>query len=250
MIMKVSIITCTYNSERTISDTLLSINMQTYQNIEHIIIDGMSNDGTLDIVKKNLTERQIVFSERDNGIYDAMNKGIQMATGDIIGILNSDDFFTKKTVVETIVRAFEQNDIDAVYGDIHFVKSDNLLKCVRYYSSRIFRLSLMRFGFMPAHPSFYVKKQCYDKLGLYNIAYQIGADFELLLRYIYINRIKVMYIPFDFVTMRMGGISTSGIRSRIRIMREHLRAFRDNGVYTNVFLLSLRYIYKLTEYRK
>lgn len=147
-----------------------------------------------------------------------------------------------------MVERFENDEaLDAVYGDVHFVKSNNLNKCVRYYSSKIFRRKLMRLGFMPAHPSFYMRKRCFDEFGLYRTDYKIAADFEFLLRAIFKGNIKIEYMPVDMVTMRMGGASTSGMESHKRIMEEHLRAFRENGVYTNVFLLSLRYVYKIGE---
>ena len=171
--MKVSIITCTYNSAATIADTIRSVNAQTYPNIEHIIVDGLSKDNTLEIVKQYAGERQIIKSEKDSGIYDAFNKGIRMATGDIIGVLNSDDFFTVDNIIEQVVNAFNKENIDAVYGDIHFVNSDNLNKCIRYYSSKSFRPWMMRMGFMFAHPSFYVKREYYENLGLYKTDYKI-----------------------------------------------------------------------------
>lgn len=245
--MKVSIITCTYNSATTIADTITSVNNQTYDDIEHIIIDGCSSDNTVQVIHENASSRQVIVVEKDKGIYDAMNKGIQRATGDIVGILNSDDFFTDNYIVENIVDAFCENDIDAIYGDIHFVDPSNLDKCVRYYSSHVFRRFLMRLGFMPAHPSFYVRKECYDKYGLYAVDYKIAADFELLLRFIYLHKIKIYYLPVDFVTMRTGGASTKSLNSHKYIMKEHIRACKDNGVYTNVLLLCLRYFYKVGE---
>ncbi|MDH6312729.1 glycosyltransferase involved in cell wall biosynthesis [Parabacteroides sp. PFB2-10] len=246
--MKVSIITCTYNSQFTIVDTMLSVNRQTYPHIEHIIVDGLSADKTLDIIGQYASDRQTVVSEKDKGLYDALNKGIRLATGDIIGILNSDDFFTDERIVEHIVDAFAAHPVDAVYGDIHFVKPTDLSKSVRKYSSKIFKRPLMRLGFMPAHPSFYMKRGCYEQYGLYKTDYKICADFELLLRYLYIHQIKTAYLPMNFVTMRTGGLSTNGFSSHKQIMKEHLRAFRENGVSTNRFLLSLRYLYKITEY--
>ena len=165
-----------------------------------------------------------------------------------MGVLNSDDFFTDDYVIEMVVKAFLlRPEIDAVYGDIHFVNPDNLSKPVRYYSSRIFRRGLMRLGFMPAHPSFYVRKACYDKLGIYKIDYKIAADFELLLRFIFLNHIRIHYLPVDFVTMRTGGASTESMGSRKLIMKEQLRACRENNIYTNIFILSLRYWYKIAE---
>lgn len=245
--MRVSVITVAYNSDRTISDTINSVNSQTYDDIEHIIVDGLSTDQTVEYIRKYQTKRQKLIIESDKGIYDAMNKGINFASGDIIGILNSDDFFTDSHVVERIVDEFEKDNIDAVYGDIHYVHADNLSVCTRYYSSKMFCRSFMRMGFMPAHPSFYIKKSCYEKFGLYKIDYKVAADFELLFRYIFINNIKIKYLSFDFVTMRTGGISTSGWKVHWIVMKEHLRACRENKIYTNIFILSLRYVYKVLE---
>ena len=248
--MKISIITATYNSGKTVRDTLESVLRQTFSNYEYIIKDGGSKDDTLEIVKNyapKFGERLKVISEPDQGIYDAMNKGVQMATGDVIGILNSDDFYTSDDALQVIADAFANNDIDATYGDIHFVNDDDLSKRVRYYSSAVFRRSFMRFGLMPAHPSFYCKKAVDDKYGAFDTSYKVAADFENLLRIIYVGNIKTKYIPKDFVTMRTGGASTAGLSSRTQIMKDHLRALKTNGIYSNVVLLSLRYIYKMYE---
>ena len=248
--MKISIITATYNSGRTIRETIESVLRQTYTDFEYIIKDGGSKDDTLAIVKEyapKFGDKIKAISEPDQGIYDAMNKGIQMATGDVIGILNSDDFYTSDDALQVIADAFANNDIDATYGDIHFVNDDDLSKCVRYYSSAIFRRSFMRFGLMPAHPSFYCKKAVYEKYGSFDTSYKVSADFENLLRIIYVGNIKTKYIPKDFVTMRTGGASTAGLSSRTQIMKDHLRALKANGIYSNVFLLGLRYFYKVYE---
>ena len=249
--LKISIVTVSFNSEKTLADTIYSVLSQTYPNLEYIIVDGASKDNTLDIIRtyeSQFNGRMKWISEPDRGLYDAMNKGICMATGDVVGILNSDDFFTSNDVLEKVADSFIGNDVDAVYGDIHFVRSDDLNRCVRYYSSRIFRRGLMRLGFIPAHPSFYCRRECFEKYGCYKTDYKIAADFDLLLRFIYVHRIRIKYLPMDMVTMRLGGASTSGLKSRMTGMKEHLRSFRENGVKTNRFLLSLRYFYKLTEY--
>lgn len=249
--MKISLITITYNSAKTLKDTLKSVVEQTYSDVEYIIVDGASKDKTVSIIEEYepLFKGRIKWiSEPDKGLYDAMNKGICMATGDIVGILNSDDYFTSNDVIQRIVEAFEQNSkLDAVYGDVHFVNPNNLDICVRYYSSKVFKRYLMRLGFMPAHPSFYIRKECFNKYGLYKTDYKVAADFEFLLRVIYKEKINIQYLPLDMVTMRTGGASTSGIESHKRIMKEHLRAFRENGLYTNGLLLSLRYVYKVKE---
>lgn len=248
--MKISIVTATYNSGRTLRDTMESVLAQTYDDIEHIIIDGFSKDNTMDIVREmepRYNGRLRYISERDKGIYDAMNKGIAIASGDVIGILNSDDFFSSNYVVELIATTLLNSNLDAVYGDIHFVDDADLKKCVRYYSSNTFRPWMMRLGFQPAHPSFYCKKKIYDKHGAFDINFKIAADFENLLRLIYIHRIKTGYIPLDCVTMRTGGASTAGIKSHIHILADHLRAYRKNGVNSNVFLDISRYVYKIGE---
>lgn len=248
--MKISIITVTYNSENTIRDTLESVLKQTYLDIEYIIVDGASKDSTLEIVREYESlfgGRLRYISESDRGAYDAMNKGIGMATGDIVGFLNSDDFFISDDVLQKVANAFETNEIDAVYGDVHYVKAEDISKRVRYYSSRFFVRPLMRFGFMPAHPSFYCRREIYQKYGGFDTSYKIAADFENLLRLIYIHRIRTKYVNKDFVSMRLGGMSTKGIASRKQIMKEHIRAMKKNGVYSNFFLLCLRYIYKIGE---
>ena len=248
--MKISIITATYNSGRTVRDTIESVLQQTYTDLEYIIKDGGSKDDTLEIVKEYAPQfgaRLKMVSAPDQGIYDAMNIGLHMATGEVIGILNSDDFYTSDDALQTIAHAFAHYDIDATYGDIHFVNDDDLTKCVRYYSSAVFRRWMMRFGMMPAHPSFYCKRSVYEQLGVFDTSYRIAADFENLLRLIYVGNIKTKYISKDFVTMRTGGASTAGLSSRTQIMKDHLRAMKANGIYSNVFLLSLRYIYKLYE---
>lgn len=248
--MKISIITATFNSAATVKDTFDSVLTQTHKDIEYIVVDGLSKDNTLDIIKEyepKFEGKMRWISEKDKGLYDAMNKGITMATGDVVGILNSDDFYSSDDILELIAKHIEEYKVDAVYGDIHFVNDNELDKCTRYYSSRSFRRWQMRFGFMPAHPSFYCKRYVYTQYGAFNTRYRIGADFESLLRYIFINRIKTKYIKRDFVTMRAGGISTDGFRSRMQIMKDHLKALKENKIYSNPLLLSMRYPFKIYE---
>ena len=248
--MKISIITSTYNSAATLADTFESVLAQTHQDIEYIVVDGDSKDQTLDIIRTyepRFEGRMRWISERDNGLYFAMNKGLSMATGDVIGILNSDDFYTDETVLERIVQALEQTGAEAVYGDIHYVAADNLNRCLRYYSSRGFSRWTMRLGFMPAHPSFYCRREVYERHGLFDTRYKVAADFELLLRLIFVGNISTTYIHKDCVTMRDGGASNANLRSRLRIMRDHRQALRRNHVRSSYAILSLRYIYKLGE---
>lgn len=248
--MKISIITATYNSGETIRDTLESVLSQIYPDFEHIIIDGKSHDDTITICReyeKKYDGRLRIISERDKGIYDAMNKGLRMATGEIVGILNSDDFYSNPNVLSTIAEEFDRKDIDAVYGDIHFVAPNELTKCVRYYSSRFFQRWMMVFGYQPAHPSFYCRRVCYEQYGLFDTSFKIAADFENMLRLIYLNNIRIHYIPMDFVTMRQGGVSTNGILSHKNIIMDHYRAYKKNGVLSGYCLDIMRYPLKLGE---
>jgi len=248
--MKISIITATWNSGATLRDTMESVLSQTYPDFEHLIIDGGSSDNTMDIVQEmepRYNGRLRYVSERDRGLYDAMNKGIAMASGDVVGILNSDDFYSGNDILNVVATSLDNDGIDAVYGDIHYVSDADLTKCVRYYSSRVFSRKLMRFGFMPAHPSFYCHREVYVKYGGFDLAYKVAADFECLLRLIFVHRIRTKYIAKDFVTMRTGGASTSGLSSHKQIMQDHQLAFRNNSVYSNRFLESLRYMYKIFE---
>ncbi len=249
--MKVSIVTTAYNSARTLKDTILSVLGQTYQDIEYIIVDGGSTDGTQEVIKTyapKFGNRIKWISEPDRGIYDGMNKGIAMATGDVVGALNSDDYFTATNVVERMVEAFRQHDTDAVYGDIHFVREGAPDKMVRYYSSRPFHPFWLRFGFMPAHPSFYLKRSVYTEAGGYKLDYLIGADYEMMVRLFRKRKITATYLPMDFVTMRTGGVSTRRLKSRLTLLHEDVRACRENGIYTNVLMISLKYLWKVFEW--
>lgn len=251
--MKVSIITATHNSAATIADTMKSVLRQTYADIEYWVIDGNSSDNTMDIVRRfedGFGGRLHYFSEEDRGIYDAMNKGIRLCTGDIIGFLNSDDYFTDADVVGRVVDVLVCDEkLDAVYGDVHFVRSGEPGKTVRYYSSALFRPFWLRFGFMPAHPSFYVRKSVYEAHGGYALDYKIAADYDMMVRLFHKARIKARYIRKDFVTMRTGGVSTRNLRNRLLITREDVKACRRYGLYTNVLFVSVKYLYKMFEFR-
>lgn len=251
--MKVSIVTASFNSANTIRDTIDSVLRQTYHDIEYIVKDGGSTDGTVDILKEyepKFCGRMKWITEKDKGIYDGMNKGILMSTGDVVGTLNSDDFFTDEHVIENMVKAMEEKKVDAIYGDIHFVKNCDLKTNIRYYSSKHFKPFWLRFGFMPAHPSFYLKRDVYEKAGLYKTDYKIGSDFEMMVRLFHKYRISYYYLPQDFVTMRSGGASTRNINSRITLLKEDVKACRENGIYTNCLIIASKYLYKATEFRK
>lgn len=235
--MKVSIVTVAYNSADTIADTMRSVLSQTHRDIEYWVIDGASTDDSLDVIRaweSRFEGRMHVISERDGGIYDAMNKGVSRCTGDIIGILNSDDFFTSPHVIEQMVQAFESHpDIPAIFGDVHFVHPDDLQRCVRYYSGRLYRPSLTPYGFMPPHPALYVRREVYQRYGLYLTHFKISADYEFIARLFYVHRLPYLYLHLDVVTMRTGGASTITLRSRLRGTEEDLIACRMLHIPTN-----------------
>lgn len=245
--MKVTIITVTYNSAATLKDTLESVKAQDYPNIEHILVDGASKDDTVKIIQAYPHVAKYI-SEKDRGLYDAINKGILMSTGDVIGILNSDDFFPHARVISNMVKIFEQRPVDAVFGDVAYVNPGNLRRVVRHYSSKKFHPRKFAFGFMPAHPSFYVKRRFYEEYGLYKVDYKIAADYELLMRFMHSNKLTYAYNPEVMVYMRTGGVSNKNILSRYVINKEILRACRENGVNTNMFVISLKYFSKVFEY--
>ena len=250
--MKISLITVSYNSAATISDTFDSVLAQTYSDLEYIVVDGNSTDNTIDIIQeyeKRFNGKMRWISELDNGLYDAINKGIKMATGNIVGIIHSDDFYAHNTVLEQIAETFKKDtNIQTVFGDVRFVNPDDLNKTVRYYSSKKFTPKRFRFGFMPAHPTFFAYKSNFEKVGYYETNYKIAADFELLLRFLYIHKLSYCYLPLDMITMRTGGLSTKSYKSNILLNKEIVKACKRNGVYTNLFLVYLKYFVKIFEF--
>lgn len=248
--MKISLVTVTFNSAKTLRDTIHSVLSQSYTDIEYIIVDGLSNDETVALIKEYeplFQGRLKWISEKDKGLYDAMNKGIRMSTGDIVGIINSDDFYHREDVLEKVAQSFEVGETEAIYGDIRFVNPDNLDRTVRYYSSKRFVPSLFRFGFMPAHPTFFTYRKYFDQFGYYKTNYKIAADYELLVRFLYVHRLKSKYLPLDFMKMRTGGASTASIKSNILLNKEIVRACEENGIWTCYPLLLLKYLVKVFE---
>ncbi len=243
--IKVSIVTVTYNSAASIHRTIESVLAQDYPHIEYIIVDGNSTDSTMEVIREYGNRIARVISEPDEGIYDAMNKGIALATGDIVGVLNSDDFFTHDSVVSTIAGQFD-GSIDALYGDVQFV-SDTTGKVTRYYSSQKFRPSRLKQGLSPAHPTFYVKREFYERYGNYNIRYKIAADFDLFARF-FQTPMRYRYIQEPLVTMRQGGISTR-IGSKLQLNQEIVTSCKQNGIRTNWFRVLSRYVWKIGELR-
>ena len=246
--MKVSIVTPTYNSAKTIVDTILSVNKQDYTNIEHIIIDGGSKDNTLELIRNTPMRVKKIISEPDKGIYDAMNKGVALATGDIVGILNSDDFYNSNDVIAKVVKTFQEGEYEGVYGDLEYVDARNTNRVVRYWESKAYKEGLFKKGWHPAHPTFFVKKEVYDKYGNFNLKYKIGADYEIMLRFIEKNRIKVAYIPETLVKMRVGGASNQSIKNIIKANIECYNAWKDNGLSILPFVFILKPLSKTLQY--
>jgi glycosyltransferase involved in cell wall biosynthesis len=248
--MKISIITVVWNNKATIKDAIDSVLSQTHKDIEYIIIDGASSDGTIEIVKSYGDKITKFVSEPDKGLYDAMNKGISLCSGDVVGILNSDDFYIDEFVISKVVKEFEDKKCDSVYADLVFVKPENLDKTVRYYDSSHFTPSKFAYGWMPAHPTFFVKKETYDKYGVFRTDLRIGADFDILARFLYTQKISYSYMKEVFVKMRVGGVSTGGIKATWLIVQEQLQVCKDNGIDTNIFKIMSKYPKKLLEFIK
>ncbi len=249
--MKISIITVTFNSAATVRDTIESVLRQKYQDYEYLVIDGASIDRTVDIIKEyepKFDGRMRWISEKDKGMYDGINKGIRMATGDVVGIINSDDFYHRTDIFDVIARAFEENpDAQAIYGDVRFVNPDNLEKTVRYYSSKNFKPWKFRWGWMPAHPTFFTYRENFEKYGYYQYDYHIAADYELLTRFLYTNKVPAKYVPVDFMKMRTGGRSTNGWKSNVLLNKEIVRACKENGIWTCMPMLFMKYFVKVFE---
>lgn len=245
--MKISIITATYNSAATVEDTLKSIASQTYPHIEHIIVDGLSSDNTLEIVHR-FTHLSSITSEKDKGIYDAMNKGIGLARGEVIGILNSDDLYTGPEIIARVMKLFEDPSVDAVYGDLYYVDPVNTDKIVRTWIAGTYSSRSFYFGWMPPHPSFFVRKKVYDRLGLFNLSLKTAADYEIMLRFMLKNSIKTTYLPEVLVKMRTGGASNVSIKQRIRANKEDYWAWKLNQLRPYPFTLILKPLRKVKQF--
>ncbi len=250
--MKISIVTACYNSAKTINDTLRTIQMQTHQDIEHIIIDGGSTDGTLEILEKNRSAIAHLTSEPDNGLYDAMNRGIAKATGDIIGLLNSDDMLAHNRVLSEVVSSLSNPDIDACYGDLVYVDQDNTNKIVRYWKSNPYNSKLLANGWIPAHPTFYAKKEVHERFGMYfNTDYKLAADYELLLRLLFKHQIRVDYIPDVMIKMRLGGTTNKSFKNIINQNKEIFRALTmHNYKHSPIKLICSKLFNRIQQYQK
>jgi len=244
--IKLSIITPSFNSASTIRDTLLSISYQDYPNIEHIIIDGHSTDDTLKIISE-FPHVSRMISGRDEGIYHAMNKGLGLASGDVIGILNSDDLYTSKSVISEVVKVFEDDSIDGCYADLQYV-SPSLNKVNRTWKSGSFSPRSFYWGWMPPHPTVFLRKRVYDRVGNFNLALKSAADYEFLLRVFVKNNFKFQYIPKTLVKMRTGGISNASLKNRFRANREDRLAWELNGLKPYFFTLYLKPFRKIFQF--
>jgi glycosyltransferase involved in cell wall biosynthesis len=245
--MKISVITVAYNSAATIRDTLESVAAQDHPDIEYIVIDGASRDDTMKIVEEFRDKIAHLVSEKDRGIYDAMNKGLALATGDVICFLNSDDYYTTPHELSRVAREMADPAIDAIFGDVVFINPDNPDKIIRRYRSDRFTPSRLAWGWMPAHPAAFMRRKIYDQVGKFSTDYKIAADFEFFVRAFAKNAYAFKHVSNAFVTMRAGGASTSGLKSKILLNREVLDACRRNGLRTNIFKIASKYPMKLIE---
>jgi len=246
--LKISIITVAYNAVDTIESTLLSVAQQTFPDVEHVVIDGGSNDGTQDVISKHGDRISRFVSEPDHGIYDAMNKGLRLATGDVIGFLNADDVYADTGVLARVSAAMETGRLDALFGDAEFVSPDRPGHPLRRYRSGRFRPGRIAWGWMPAHPTLFLRRHVYDRFGLFRTDYRIAGDFELVARIFHGDTLKYRHVPEVLVRMRTGGVSTGGWRNTLLLNREVLRACRENGISTSLPKILSKYPAKLLEF--
>ncbi len=246
--LKVSIITVCYNSAQTIENTIQSVVEQDYKNIEYIIVDGKSTDDTLKIIEKYKTNISKLFSEKDDGIYFAINKGIALATGDIVAIIHADDFYTTTTIISSVVKTFEEKQTDTVYGDLQYVDRIDTSKVTRNWKSGEYKEGLFRKGWMPPHPAFFVKKYCYDKFGTFSTTLKSAADYEMMLRLLEKYKCTTSYIPHVLVKMRVGGKSNVTIMNRIKANREDKNAWVMNDLKPGMFTFILKPLSKAGQF--
>ena len=248
--MKISIVTVVYNNANVIKSAIDSVLNQTYKNIEYIIIDGKSTDGTVEIIQSYGDKINKFVSEPDNGIYDAMNKGLKLATGDVVGILNSDDFYISNDVLSKVIEIFKEHSVDSMFADLVYISPENLEKVVRYYDSSYFSPDKFAYGWMPAHPTFFVKREVYEEYGYFKPGYKIAADYELLVRFLAKYGVSYYYLREPIIKMRIGGVSTQNLKSNFILNKEILKACFENGIYSNWFMVLSKYPQKILGYFK
>ena len=247
--MKISIITVVWNNAKTIKDAINSVLNQSYKDIEYIVIDGSSTDGTIDIVQ-SYGDKIKFISEKDNGLYDAMNKGIRMATGDVVGILNSDDFYASDKILQIVADEFLKGNIDSVYANLEYIDANDPKRVIRYWRSKKYQEGLFRSGWHPAHPTFFVKKEIYEKYGVFDLSFKIAADYELMLRFFEKCKITSSYVDEVFVKMRIGGESNRSIKNIIKANMESYKAWKANGLCINPLRFLLKPFSKIIQFIK
>ncbi|MFZ2449489.1 MAG: glycosyltransferase family 2 protein [Methylovulum miyakonense] len=245
--MKITLITSVYNNQETIAEAISSVLSQTYPDIEYIIIDGGSTDGTVDVVKPYQDRLATFISEPDKGIYDGLNKGIKLATGDIIGFLHSDDLYEDNQVIEKVAQAFMDYGVDSVYGNLTYVDKNDPTRIIRYWQSGGFSLNKLRHGWMPPHPTFFVKRDVYERYGLFDTRFKIAADYDLILRFLGKQQISTHYIPSVLIKMRVGGASNKSWKNILRKSTEDLQAMKNNGI-GGIFSLVIKNLSKLQQF--
>lgn len=247
---KISIITAVYNRKGSIAQAIESVTNQTYSNIEHVIIDGASTDGTTEIIKQIIKPKDIFLSEPDKGIYDALNKGLQLSTGEIIGLVHSDDFLANERVLSEVAKAFSDPNVELVYGDLDYVSKENTDRIIRHWKSKPFNVDLLKQGWMPAHPTVFIRRSLYEKMGGYNLKYSIAADYDWCIRYLKTSNIKTIYIPRVLVKMRVGGESNGSTKKFIIRNKEIYLIFRNHGFrsYESLKAIVIRNLAKIKQY--
>lgn len=246
--MRVSIITICFNSCQTITDTIKSVAGQSYKNIEYIVVDGDSTDGTKEIISHYSSDITKHISEKDNGLYDALNKGIDSATGDVIGFLHADDIYAHGKVIQNVMNLFEKENTDSVYGDLVYVNSQNTEKVVRYWRAGQFSIGKLKLGWFPPHPTFFVKRDVYKRHGSFDTGFKIAADYEIMLRFLLDKRISISYLPEVLIKMRLGGASNRNLQNLFKKSSEDFMALKNHAVNFPFFVLFLKNISKIPQF--
>ena len=246
--MKISIITAVLNGRNTIGDTIKSISDQVYKNVEHIIIDGGSTDETVEVIKRYINNTTKLISEPDKGIYDALNKGLRLSSGDIVGILNGDDFYAHEKVLEIVAGVFEKNNVDSCYGDLQYVDKIDINKVTRYWKSSEYRHGKFKYGWMPPHPTFFVRREIYEKFGCFDTDFQIAADYELMLRFLERYTVSTHYIPEVLIKMRVGGVSNRSLKNLFIKSCEDYKAWKINNLHGGFHIILLKNLSKIAQF--
>jgi len=245
--MKISIITVCFNSQQTIRATIKSVLSQSYKQVEYIIIDGASTDNTIKIIKEFSNSIDVFVSESDAGIYDAINKGISKSSGDVVGLLHADDVFDNRSVIDNVMRLFDEN-VDMIYGDINYVDRNDIYRVIRRWKSDSYKKGKFKWGWMPPHTGFFIKKSCYLKYGLYNLSLGSSADYELMLRMFELYNLKSKYIPLNITNMRVGGVSNSSFKNRWQANRNDKKSWKINGLKPFWFTLLIKPFIKIKQF--